>query len=284
MKQIYIDMHHNHKIIQGNYIIIHQLNDFFGHVTQMLLEHFDYIDYKDVVFSVGTYIEIPFSFLQKMFHNKRIIIYQLEQLMGIGTWQSVPRIVEHIKDAPEIWDYDYLNAYFLESSYGIKVHKLVPMLYTKSLEDVSSKKEPSLDVLFYGYLNERRFKIFQKLQSQLYGRIKLAWVYGTFNLQEHIANSKVILNLHAAEPWNRQEQVRMFYPVINGKTTISEISQHNNMPNEIIEADVNNFAQIFLDVCNSDQWSIFGLQAKENFKTRTKQFLKKEFNINTFKF
>lgn len=277
-------MHHNLKVIKGKYVTIHQLNDFFGHVSAMLLEHFDTPEYADVVFSVGTYIHTSVFKLKEQFPNKKIIVYQLEQLMGLSTWQSVPLIVSNINGADEIWDYDYLNVHFLENNCGIKVNRLMPLLYTSSLEKIISKDNPEIDVLFYGFLNERRFKIFQKLQGQLYGRIKLAWIYGSFDLDTHIANSKVILNLHAAEPWNRQEQVRMFYPLINGKTNISEISQRNNMPDEIIECEIDSLAKILLETCSTDSWKIFGEQAKEKFKNRTRQYLMQEFNKNTFQF
>jgi len=242
----------------------------------MLLEHFDTPKYSNTVFSVGTYIKISFKKLQEIFPNKRIIIYQLEQLMDLPTWQSVSEIVENIREANEIWDYDNLNVLYLKNYCGIKVNKIVPLLYTKNLELIINKDDPEFDVLFYGFLNERRFKIFQHLQSQLYGKIKLAWIYGTFDLNNHIANSKIILNLHAVEPWNRQEQVRMFYPIINGKTVVSEPSQLNNMPNEIIESNIDNLANTFLDLCNSDKWKIFGIEAKEKFKIRTQEFLNKE--------
>lgn len=277
-------MHSKHKIIKGQYVTVHQLNDFFGHVSLMMLEHFDTPEYADVLFSVGTYIEVPFQELQRKFPNKKIIIYQLEQLMGLQTWQPVDRIINNLRGASEIWDYDYLNVHFLETNYGIKTDKIVPLLYTKSLETISNNENPSIDVLFYGFLNERRFKIFQMLQGQLYGRIKIVWVYGSFDLDNHVADSKVILNLHAAEPWNRQEQVRMFYPVINGKTVVSEVSQRNNMPDEIVESEIENLAHNFLDICATDKWKNFGLQAKENFKNRTKEFLQKEFNRNSFNF
>jgi hypothetical protein len=263
----------NFKIIKGKYIIIHELNKFFGHVSQMMLEHFDRLQYADTVFSIGTYIECSVPELRKQFPNKRIIIYQLEQLMSLDTWQSVEKIVENIKGADEIWDYDFLNTVWLNNNCKIKVDKLQPMLYTHRLDHIINSSNPKIDVLFYGFINERRFKIFQKLQSQLYGKITLVWIYGTFDLDEHISNSKVILNLHSTEPWNRQEQVRMFYPLINGKTNVSETSQHNNMPDEIIECEVDNLASVLLETCSTDKWKIFGQQAKQNFKNRTGQYL-----------
>ena len=87
-------------------------------------------------------------------------------------------------------------------------------------------------------------------------------------------DSKTILNLHAFEPYNRQEQVRMFYPVINSKTIISETSQLNNMPKCIIESDILNISKVILSVCKTNLWIDFGIQAEENFKKTSEEKIK----------
>jgi hypothetical protein len=203
--------------------------------------------------------------------------------MGLSTWQSVPRIINNIKNADEIWDYDYLNVAYLKE-FNIYVHRLMPLLYSKNLERIERKPNPDIDVLFYGLINERRFRVFQNLQAHLYGKIKLAWIYGDADMDKHIANTKVVLNLHASEPWNRQEQVRMFYPLINEVTNISEISQHNNMPGEIIESSLDTLAETLERVCHSDEWKTFALDAKEKFKIRSKRYLESEFGRLNFIF
>lgn len=271
------------KVIVGKHILIHQLNEFFSHVSIMLLEHFDSPEYSNVLFSLGTYIRNSSDELRLLFPNKKIIVYQLEQLMGLSTWQYVPRIINNIKNADEIWDYDHLNIAYLQE-FNIHVHRLMPLLYSKNLERIDRKHNPDIDVLFYGLINERRFKIFQKLQANLYGKLKIAWVYGDFDMDKHIANTKVVLNLHASEPWNRQEQVRMFYPIINEVVNISEVSQHNNMPGEIIESSLNDLEETLKRACYSDEWKSFSLDAKEKFKIRSKRYLESEFGRQTFLF
>lgn len=266
------------RIFSGKHISIHQLNDFFGHVAIMLMEHFDRPEYDKSLFILGSYVSIPLPEIRKQFPDHKIIVYQLEQLMALTTWQSVPYIIENIKLADEIWDYDKLNIAYLQE-FNVDVNRFLPLLFSKNLERLSNKENPDIDVLFYGLINERRFKIFQKLQSQLYGKIKLAWVYGDSNMDKHIENSKLVLNLHAAEPWNRQEQVRMFYPLINGKTNISEPSQINNMPNEIIESSIDDMADYFVELCSTNQWKEFGLLAKSRFLERTNNFLTQEFKF-----
>jgi hypothetical protein len=266
------------KVIQGKFLTIHQLNDFFYPITVMLLEHFDIAEYNNYLFSLGTYIKLSGNELKKIFPNKKIIIYQLEQLMGITTWQHTPTIINNIKSADEIWDYDHLNAHYL-LEWDIQVNRVMPLLYSNNLEKININYNPEIDVLFYGIINDRRHRIFMQLQTDLYNNIKMAWIFGESNMDKYIANSKVILNLHAAEPWNRQEQVRLFYPVINGKTVISEISQANNMPNEIIESSIDDLSKSILYACNTSQWLNFGLEAKEKFKQRTQKYLYNEFGI-----
>jgi hypothetical protein len=265
------------KLITGNHIKIHEYNDFFGHVTIMLLDHFDKPEYDKYLFILGTYTQVPAKYFKDQFPDHKIIVYQLEQLMGLYTWQSVPVIIENIKSADEIWDYDKLNVHYL-MEHSIKVDRLVPLLYSSKLERIERKENPEIDVLFYGLINERRFKIFQLLQSQLYGRIKLAWIYGDSEIDKHLANTKVVLNLHATEPWNRQEQVRLFYPIINGITCVSEPSQVNNMPDEIIETSIENLSNTLYNVCYSDEWKSFGTLAKSKFQNRSREYLISKFN------
>ena len=203
--------------------------------------------------------------------------------MGTSAWHSIGDMIKNIKGADEIWDYDRLNATFLEWN-NIKVNRIVPSLYSKNLERVIPNDNPELDVLFYGTLSDRRVRIIKEITYALYGRIKFAWIFGEPNMEHYISNSKVVLNLHPMEPWNRQEQVRMFFPLINGKTNISETSQQNNMPGEIIECPTEELTSTILRVCGSDEWRTFGLQAREKFKQRTRDYLLKEWGrqVNHF--
>ena len=262
-------------IITGKFIKIHELNKFFSHVTSMMLEHFDNHKYENTTFLLGTYILESVIDIKKLFPGRRIIAYQLEQLMAGSNWHSVKKTMSNLVGADEIWDFDFLNSAFLAEN-GIKVDRLVPILHTRSLQNIEFKEDPFFDVLFYGYMNERRFKIFHDLQKCLYGKIKLNWIYGSCDIDKYIQDSKVILNLHAFEPYNRQEQVRMFYPIINYKTVISEASQLNNLSGSIIESTLEDLASSIKCVCLSDIWREFGKQAEINFRLNTERFLEKE--------
>ena len=100
------------------------------------------------------------------------------------------------------------------------------------------------------------------------------WIFGTVDLDKYIEDSKIILNLRAFEPYNRQEQVRMFYPLINAKTIVSEKSQHNNMPECILEDNYENFPLLLKETLYSGRWRDFGEQAKQIFIKHTNDYLK----------
>lgn len=251
--------------IHGQHITIYQLNDYYSHVSAMLLEHFDNVD-NNAVFVIGNYIYDTQDKIQKKFPNRKIIAYQLEQLMG-GTdnWHPTLRTIHNLKTYDEIWDYDKLNAAYLEYN-NIKVKRILPLRYTKSLKKIQNNPNPKIDVLFYGMINKRRFKILDTLQQKLYNKLKFVWVYGEKDMDSYIADSKVILNIHAFEPWNRQEQVRMFYPIINSKTVVSEISQKNYLKDLIIESNIDNLADTLMSCCGTNIWKSFGHLAAINFE------------------
>lgn len=265
--------------IRGTHITVLELNVFFKHVTAMLLEHFDRPRYAKTLFLLGTYVHEPVDTTKTRYDGFKVIVYQLEQLMAGTNWHDVKTSIKNLAGADEIWDFDYLNSHFLKE-HGRKVDRLVPTLYTKSLNVINSLDKPSIDVLFYGYMNERRFKIFHTLQKRMYNDIKLLWVFGDSDVDRFIADSKVILNLHAFEPYNRQEQVRLFYPIINRKTVISEISQLNNLPGSVIESTIEELPNTIRCVCKSDIWKEFGKQAALNLLERTEKFISETEQFN----
>ena len=134
-------------------------------------------------------------------------------------------------------------------------------------ENINNFEEPEIDVIFYGASNERRAKIFENISNSLHNEANIMWIYGMTGqtLDKYIGNAKIILNLHTYEPWNRQEQTRMFYPIINGKTVVSEKSQENNMDGCVIEAETNDLPNVLRIILKNDIWRYYGKFAKENF-------------------
>ena len=263
---------HNRKIIDGKFIKIYQLNDFFYHVSLMLLEKFDNEKYEKTLFLLGVYCFDSIKDIKVNYNGFKIVVYQLEQLMAGGNWHNVNSIMENIKDADEIWDYDPLNIAYLNEN-KIKTNRFLPLLHTNSLKKIEENKNPYFDVLFYGLINDRRYRILKKIQSDLYNQIKINWVFGCVDMDKSIFETKIILNIHAFEPYHRQEQVRMFYPLINGKTIVSEASQVNNMEGCIIECPVDDISRTLLTVANTTIWKDFGPMASKEFETKSKRIL-----------
>jgi hypothetical protein len=111
----------------------------------------------------------------------------------------------------------------------------------------------------------------------------MIWAYGLdFDaLDEYISRSKIILNLHMSEPYNRQEQIRMFYPLINGKCIISEKSQYNYYGDMIFEYDgtpalVNGIREVI----DSGKWKSVVSESKSLFLNTSDDEIYKEYITN----
>lgn len=267
------------QLVKGQFIWIHEPNEYFSNQTLMLLEHFDTEQYAHCVIVMLDYIRHSATHFEMLYPGKKIIFYQLEQMMGCAKhWWDVNTVLKNLETAYEVWDYDRLNVTNMHENGLQKDVKIVPMLYTTALEKVENVEEPKIDVLFYGAYNDRRSKIFEDITGKLHGFTNTVWVTGVHGsqLDEYIANSKIILNLHTYDPWNRQEQTRMFYPIINGKTVVSEVSQENNMEACVIEAAKSDLADVIRILLKNEIWRYYGDFAKQNFLNAT--LVRKESN------
>jgi hypothetical protein len=262
--------------LRGVHVRVHRSTAMgFDHPTAMLLEHFDVPDHAGTTFVLGDNVFHPVAHFRQFYPASRIVVYQLEQMVGSETWHPVDRIVEHLRGADAVWDFDPLNAVFLGWR-GVVVDRVVPMLYTHSLERVSLREQPRIDVLFTGYLNDRRHRIFSVLQQRLYQhRVRLMWLQGVEgpDLDHYIGDARIVLNLHAFEPWHRQEQTRIFYPLINGRMVVSETSETNWFGDAIVEAEVDGLADALLHWLAKDRWRGYGLEARGRFRRQTAAWL-----------
>ena len=215
------------QLLIGTHIHVHVCRSMgFGNVAEMLLEHFDSEQHAGKTIILGDYIFHPVEHFRQLYPGRKIVIYQLEQMVGSQTWHPVERTIEHLRGADEVWDYDPLNVTYLDW-YDVEVDRVEPMRYTRALRRIALRPEPSIDILFYGFLNERRFRIVHHLQRNLYNQARLVWLTGfpEPGLDPYIADARIVLNLHAFEPWNRQEQTRIFYPLINGRLVVQRVER-----------------------------------------------------------
>ncbi len=149
------------------------------------------------------------------------IIYQLEQLSDREGWFR-PELLEFFRRASSVWDYSAENIAFLAER-GVENTKHLPLGFHDRLQ-VVPLREPDIDVLFYGCINERRKLILDELAKD-YSVHVLFGCYGP-ERDEFIARSKVVLNIHFYEA-QIMEQPRLSYLLNNRRFVLSEASSVN---------------------------------------------------------
>lgn len=196
----------------------------------------------------------------------RLVVFNLEQLFKGSPWLN-NKVWSWIAAADEVWDYDMENINFLYEN-GIRA-SYVPMEYTESLKFTSTYNgQKDIDVLFYGAPTDRRLKILQSwmAMSRKHAVTVIATgIHGKL-LEHYIHRSKIILNLHAFENSYRQEQVRMFVPVINGCCVVSENSSRNEFSTAIVESSTRGMNNTLKALLKSGDWEKVGKNAPDTYK------------------
>lgn len=235
-------------------------------------------NYNDTLLLLGYNIGCDIDKIKKKYKNKKIVIYQLEQLFdNKSQWYNIKsqnreviRRTNHIKNVlskcDEIWDYDLDNIEFLKSEGFTNKIVHVPLPYSSKLKRVNNNKNPEYDILFYGSLNDRRLKFLEalkdykliiitnsddikKFKNSTVGKCMIENKYNN-ELFEYIFNSKIILNIHYYES-KIQEQVRIFELLINNKTIVSEKSRINYYNDMIYEFET---IEEMINIINSLIW------------------------------
>jgi hypothetical protein len=121
----------------------------------------------------------------------------------------------------EFWDYSEKNICKFHEL-GISNVKLLKLGFQKELVRIKKASLQNIDILFYGFVNERRQKVLHQLESR---GLKVKAVVGVYGNERDllIARSKVVLNLHfySSEIF---EVVRVFYLLTNAITVVGEVN------------------------------------------------------------
>jgi len=165
--------------------------------------------------------------------EKKIIIYQLEQISqeNIRWWSEEYKYI--LQNADEVWDYETANIEFLKT-YGIKA-KHVKLQYSESLKYKVKSKKKRYDLAFFGSLNAKRNVLIGLLQTKY--KIKILTYQKPFynaELIQELQDCKSVVNLHYYDA-SIQEQVRIFELLINNIKVISEKSKTNYYPGIVPE-------------------------------------------------
>lgn len=197
--------------------------------------------------------------------GRKIIVYNMEQLYRGSYWVNESTMHWYLT-ADEVWDYDTENILFF-NQHGIKA-SYHPMEYNDALLYNMPPVEKDIDVLFYGSLTDRRMKILQNWisMSMYHATTIMATGIKEDKLIDFIRRSKIILNLHAFQGLARQEQVRMFVPVINGACVVSEMSNVNEFGQAIVEARAEMIPTNLKNLLKTGDWEKVGANAPLVYK------------------
>lgn len=247
----------NLNIEQCKHIILAVVsNPYFHNVINFIKYKFDKKEYSNSIILVSGNFQKSITELREKYPEKEIIAYTWEQLSDSNKWMNVDYMCKGIKMADRVWCHDHMNAAYLKLYYGIENVEVYPFEYFSHIETLNNVDNPEIDVLFYGYLNERRAVLISNIQMQMYNMFNIVAVMGTSIKQAHrfIENSKIILNIHAFTPYARQEQERIGFLLGNKKCVVSETSQVNYFSRAIVESTPGMFCQTIAELLENDKW------------------------------
>lgn len=216
------------------------------------------------LFSINELMDI-----KNKYKNYKFVVYQLEQLSCYDP-NNTTDIFKKLDFFDEIWEYDEKNMNILiEHNYNNV--KLIKLSYCESLKTINPNINKDIDVLFYGWINNKRQLIIDNLKNNGINVVVLTNTYDD-ELDSYIARSKIILNTHYYDA-NIQEQVRLFHLVINNKCVVSEPSVINNYGDLIIETT--NYLEVINDLLKNDKWEYYN-NISESFKKITSEIIPSE--------
>jgi len=247
---------------------VFKFNRVFDHIEISLHEFVgDNPKYDTTVFVLGYNVLKNLNDVKAQYPGYKVIVYQLEQLYDQSPWVNRQSFY-NLRAADEIWDYDQSNIVWMRQNYKLNA-KFVPLLYTEDLNKLPSVNDvdSDIDVLFYGYMHERRAKLLFYLQQKFAGKFKVFDLYGIWGeeLDSYIQRSKIVLNLHSGET-SKQEQARMYYPVINGRCVVSEKSPQNYMGNSIIELEYDKLGDGIISLLKTGNWKQYANASTDRYK------------------
>lgn len=259
-------------------------------LIQMVKENYETEENKDDVICFGSYFFAPASELKRRWEEecgrkfRKIIVYQSEPLVNNHNFKP-DHMINNIRSADEIWEYDLENAFRLQSM-GFENVKYKPPLMSNSLGHIQNVENPDIDLLFYGSFSSHRAMTLRNLHDgyvmnsdddlHIFQNMNFVW---TWNLKEseldkYIARSKIILNMHPYDGESRQQATRIFYALCNNKQVLSQAGKINYFGDSIYEfQNVQEFGDRLVGLLKNDNW-------RNKPKNYNKHFLNKSTRSN----
>lgn len=205
---------HSLALLEAAEYVFHKIKDL-GHEVQ-IVKNRTYPTGINIVF--GAHIN-PENNLNL---PKNTIIFNTEQLSENSDWTSS----EYLRTLNRnfVWDYSNTNLNLIPHS---NKH-LINFYYEEKLKRIPFQKNKNYDLAFYGSINERRKSIIDTLTSR---GLRIKTIFGLYSKErdDEIKDCRAILNLHFYESQIFQ-QIRAFYPLINGIPVISEKFPRESAP------------------------------------------------------
>lgn len=145
----------------------------------------------------------------------RTIIFNSEQFGEDNSWTKNHFYISLLQKY-YVWDYSELNLKALKMPQA----SLVDIVYESRLDRLRKDAPKEIDLLFYGSMNPRREQILKQLLAK---GLKVKLIFNLYGAERdwYLERSRAVLNLHYYDAQVFQ-QVRSFYPMINGIPVVSE--------------------------------------------------------------
>ena len=181
----------------------------------------------DDVLIFSLYLRTPVQEFRQQYPGQRLIVYQAEPLLGSEHYWPRDNIINNIRDADEIWDYDIENCQVL-ADLGLPV-RFRPLRASSTMRRTDLGVVRDIDVLVYGLFSERRGQWLHELHMGMNPDRKIYTVCNVMHpeLDRLIDRSRVVVNWHQHPDQNQQEQTRISYLLANGKHVVTETSSIN---------------------------------------------------------
>lgn len=147
--------------------------------------------------------------------EESLVIFNTEQLSENSSTWVTPIYKALLKKHP-VWDYSKANA----DALGRDDIPIITFANCENLKRIPKQDEKSIDLFFYGSINERRKNLLTEIQSR---GLRVQTAFGMYGKERDLAMSRssAILNLNFYDS-SVYPQIRAFYPLINEIPVISE--------------------------------------------------------------
>lgn len=150
--------------------------------------------------------------------KRRSIVYQLEPVASdtiLRKCVPISYLKNHI-----VWDYSRRNISLLED-YGVHA-EYVPICCMPE-SSVPRDVPKTIDVLYYGNVTPYRRRVIDAIKAR---GLKIVEVFGLYrtDLDELLAKSKVVLNIHNSDDFTTLESVRIMRCLQRGKAVVTEMN------------------------------------------------------------